>query len=117
MGGQAPVYGPFVLAPPLTSCESAFLVFVRRPSLSLSPHNSPWSREQGQGTPPYSIAVAGTADSNFTALETLPTQPRAGVVEWHVDFNAGANLVRLSVPRPLAHRGLRADQPARRLWS
>ncbi|GAA5971728.1 hypothetical protein JCM8115_004221 [Rhodotorula mucilaginosa] len=73
MSGQAPVYGPFVLAPPLTSCEPAFLVF-------------------GQGTPPYSIAVAGTADAIFTALETLPTQSRAGVVEWHVDFNAGANL-------------------------
>ncbi|KWU46886.1 hypothetical protein RHOSPDRAFT_31707 [Rhodotorula sp. JG-1b] len=73
MSRQAPVYGPFVLAPPLTSCESAFLVF-------------------GQGTPPYSIAVAGTADSNFTALETLPTQSRAGVVEWHVDFDEGANL-------------------------
>lgn len=73
MSRPAPVYGPFVLAPPLTSCESAFLVF-------------------GQGTPPYSIAVAGTADAVFTALETLPTQAHAGVVEWHVDFDAGANL-------------------------
>ncbi|KAG0662961.1 actin organization and endocytosis protein [Rhodotorula mucilaginosa] len=111
MSGQAPVYGPFVLAPPLTSCEPAFLVFVRRVRLSLSRtiDISPCSWEQGQGTPPYSIAVAGTADAIFTALETLPTQSRAGVVEWHVDFNAGANLVRLQLL--IIGAAARADQP------
>ncbi|GAA5883997.1 hypothetical protein JCM3774_004573 [Rhodotorula dairenensis] len=70
---HAPRYGPFVLAPPLTSCEPAYLVF-------------------GQGTPPYSIAVAGTQDVNLTALETLPLQSTPGVLRWRTDFNAGANL-------------------------
>ncbi|GAA5981311.1 hypothetical protein JCM10908_004063 [Rhodotorula pacifica] len=71
--GSAPLYGPFILAPPLTSCESAYLVF-------------------GQGTPPYTISIAGTGDANFTALESLPLQSTPGVYKWHTDFNAGANL-------------------------
>ncbi|GAA5997352.1 uncharacterized protein JCM10292_000198 [Rhodotorula paludigena] len=70
---SAPVYDPFVVAPPLTCCESAYLVY-------------------GQGQPPYQLDVIATGDSNGTSLESLPLLRRAGVYEWRVDFNEGANI-------------------------
>lgn len=70
---SAPKYLPFVVAPPLTSCEDAYLVF-------------------GQGDPPYAINVIATGDANGTSLEALPLQKDAGVLRWRTDFDTGANL-------------------------
>ncbi|ORY69289.1 hypothetical protein BCR35DRAFT_322258 [Leucosporidium creatinivorum] len=64
---------PFILAPPLSTCESAFLVF-------------------GQGSPPYTIFPIASGSNNGTSLENIPVQAEAGVLEWRVDFNAGANI-------------------------
>ncbi|GAA5876102.1 hypothetical protein JCM16303_007022 [Sporobolomyces ruberrimus] len=66
-------YGPFVLSPPLTSCEEAYIIF-------------------GQGTPPYAIDILPT-DGNYTnLLESLPLQRSPGYFHWTVDFQPGANI-------------------------
>ncbi|GAA5842992.1 hypothetical protein JCM11251_007307 [Rhodosporidiobolus azoricus] len=70
---SAPVYAPFIVAPPLTCCEHAYLVY-------------------GQGTPPYDINVISTGDANGTSLEAIPRRDKDGVVRWRVDFNEGANI-------------------------
>jgi hypothetical protein len=66
-------YAPFVLAPPLTACDTAYLTF-------------------GQGSAPYVLNIISTGDSNGTSLEQLPVQGSAGVFKWRVDFNEGANM-------------------------
>ncbi|BGO96527.1 A-agglutinin anchorage subunit [Rhodotorula toruloides ATCC 204091] len=69
----APLYQPFIVAPPFTSCEQSYLVF-------------------GQGTPPYTINVIATGDVNGTSLEQLPLQFNPGVFRWTADFLPGANI-------------------------
>ncbi|GAA5947095.1 hypothetical protein JCM3765_002151 [Sporobolomyces pararoseus] len=66
-------YGPFILSPPLTSCEKAFIVF-------------------GQGSPPYTLDVLPTNGNYSNLLETLPLQHNAGYFHWTVDFQPGANI-------------------------
>ncbi|BGP36480.1 hypothetical protein JCM10450v2_000380 [Rhodotorula kratochvilovae] len=70
---EAPKYLPFIVAPPLTCCEDAYLVF-------------------GQGDAPYTINVIATGDVNGTSLETLPLQGRSGALRWRTDFNVDANV-------------------------
>ncbi|GAA5892044.1 hypothetical protein JCM6882_005674 [Rhodosporidiobolus microsporus] len=70
---SAPLYSPFIVVPPLTCCEHAYLVY-------------------GQGTPPYDINIISTGDANGTSLEAISQRDRAGVVRWRVDFNEGANI-------------------------
>ncbi|BGP21562.1 A-agglutinin anchorage subunit [Rhodotorula toruloides] len=69
----APLYQPFIVAPPFTACEQSYLVF-------------------GQGTAPYTINVIATGDVNGTSLEQLPLQHEPGVFRWTVDFLPGANI-------------------------
>lgn len=66
-------YAPYILAPPLTTCTTAYLTF-------------------GQGSAPFTINIISTGDANGTSLEQLPLQHSPGVVKWRVDFNAGANM-------------------------
>ncbi|GAA6007312.1 hypothetical protein JCM11491_003085 [Sporobolomyces phaffii] len=66
-------YGPFVLSPPLTSCEQAYIVF-------------------GQGSPPYLIDILPTSGNYTNLLESLPLQHSAGVFHWTCDFQPGANI-------------------------
>ncbi|GAA5896510.1 uncharacterized protein JCM6883_006928 [Sporobolomyces salmoneus] len=66
-------YGPFLLSPPLTSCEQAYIVF-------------------GQGSPPYTIDILPTSGNYSNLLETLPIQHSAGYFHWTVDFQPGANI-------------------------
>ncbi|GAA5861186.1 hypothetical protein JCM8547_008512 [Rhodosporidiobolus lusitaniae] len=66
-------YAPFIMSPPLTTCQDAYLVF-------------------GQGTPPYIINVLATGQNTTASLEQLPIQKKAGYVKWRVDFNEGANV-------------------------
>ncbi|GAA5913365.1 hypothetical protein JCM6882_004101 [Rhodosporidiobolus microsporus] len=72
---SAPLYDPYIVVPPFTSCEDSYLLF-------------------GQGTPPYTLSVIGSGDSNWTVIETLPRQSREGALKWKVDFNEGANIGR-----------------------
>jgi len=65
-------YGPYVLSPPLTSCEKAYIVF-------------------GQGSPPYNLNIIPTGNGS-QLLETLPLQHKAGVFTWDVDYQPGANI-------------------------
>ncbi|KAI5478452.1 hypothetical protein MNV49_005093 [Pseudohyphozyma bogoriensis] len=70
----APTYDPFIVVPPFTACETAFIVF-------------------GQGTAPYSIFPIATSSSNASSLENgIPSQKEAGVFEWKCDFDSGANI-------------------------
>ncbi|GAA6032053.1 hypothetical protein JCM8097_003406 [Rhodosporidiobolus ruineniae] len=71
MASTAPLYAPFILAPPLTSCTTAYIVY-------------------GQGTPPYTLSVIPTGGNG--SLEVLPERQRAGVARWRVDFDEGANI-------------------------
>ncbi|GAA5944369.1 hypothetical protein JCM3775_002899 [Rhodotorula graminis] len=73
MAAAPPVYLPFIVAPPLTSCEDAYLVF-------------------GQGVAPYSINVIATGDATGASLETLPVQKTNKPLKWVTDFQPGANL-------------------------
>ncbi|GAA5838578.1 hypothetical protein JCM9279_003284 [Rhodotorula babjevae] len=73
MTAAPPLYLPFIVAPPLTSCEDAYLVF-------------------GQGTPPYSINVIATGDATGASLEALPVQKTNTPLKFRTDFNEGANL-------------------------
>ncbi|GAA5844466.1 hypothetical protein JCM3766R1_007133 [Sporobolomyces carnicolor] len=66
-------YGPYLLSPPLTSCEKAYIVF-------------------GQGSPPYTINILPTNGNYSNLLETLPLQHSAGIFHWTVDFQPGANI-------------------------
>ncbi|GAA6006707.1 hypothetical protein JCM10207_005027 [Rhodosporidiobolus poonsookiae] len=70
---STPSYAPFVVVPPLTCCEHAYIVY-------------------GQGSPPYSLNVIATGDANGSSLEALPLQHHEGVFRWRVDFNEGANV-------------------------
>ncbi|BGP12518.1 hypothetical protein JCM10213_007638 [Rhodosporidiobolus nylandii] len=66
-------YAPFIVAPPLTCCEDAYLVF-------------------GQGKAPYTVGIIASGDANGTIIEQLPEEKKAGVVRWRTDFNEGANI-------------------------
>lgn len=69
-------YNPFVVIPPLTSCETAYIVY-------------------GQGSAPYNVFPISSGGTNATSLEAIPVQQNAGVLSWRVDFDPGANLVRI----------------------
>ncbi|GAA5969087.1 hypothetical protein JCM11641_007463 [Rhodosporidiobolus odoratus] len=68
-----PDYAPFIIAPPLTCCDHAYLVY-------------------GQGKAPYTLSIIASGDANGTLLEQLPLQHKPGVARWRVDFNEGANI-------------------------
>ena len=55
---------------------------------------TPPDSHQGQGIPPYTVFPIASGDATGTSLESIPVQASAGVLEWRVDFNAGANIVR-----------------------
>ncbi|KAL8286221.1 hypothetical protein RQP46_004709 [Phenoliferia psychrophenolica] len=83
-------YAPFIVAPPFTSCEQSYLVF-------------------GQGTAPYQIFPISSGDKSGTSLEGIPLQAAAGVFEWRVDFDSGANITWVLVDA----KGLSAYSDAR----
>lgn len=66
-------YEPFIIVPPFTACDAAYIVF-------------------GQGTAPYTIYPLHSGDTHALSLESIPLQTTAGVFRWTVDFDAGSNL-------------------------
>jgi len=66
-------FNPYILAPPLTYCDNATLVF-------------------GRGEAPYRIYIIESGSDGADTLEYLPNQDDSGAFSWRVDLSPGQNI-------------------------
>lgn len=93
-------YQPFIVVPPLTTCRTSYIVFVRaraKPAqsvvqTSLTTGLCALFHLQGQGVGPYTIYPFSSGQNASVSLEAVPPQRDAVPLAWTVDFDAGANI-------------------------